>query len=479
MRLSRLSVPLLALLAACSGPAGQSAAQPGQGPGAFGSGLPLPETNRAPPANFTTMKMSFAPIVRRAAPAVVNISSRRIVRTQVDPFFEFFGGGFGVPRARIEGSLGSGVIVRADGVIVTNNHVVEGGQEITVSLADRREFPAKVMLADPRSDLAVLKIDTKGERLPVMPIEDRNDVQVGDLVLAIGDPFGVGQTVTNGIVSGLARTELGASNFSSYIQTDAAINPGNSGGALVDMNGNLLGINTFILSRSGTSSGVGFAIPAPLVRRVVEAAVGGGRTVARPWIGARTQTVDAETARSLGLDRAGGVLISSLYPGGPAANAGLRAGDLITAADGQPVADQGALNYAVATHRPGETLRLEVRRGAGVGRTVTVRLEAPPATPPRDERTLAGRQPLSGATVVNLSPATADEYGLDPLVRGVLITKVSGIAAQLGFAPGDIVRSVNGRPVATTAELAAAAQRPQGGWSVTIDRNGETVTATF
>jgi Do/DeqQ family serine protease len=422
------------------------------------------------------MKMSFAPIVKRAAPAVVNVFSQRVVRTQVDPFWQFFGGG-GVPQNRVEGSLGSGVIVRSDGLIVTNNHVIEGGQSLNVVLADRREFPAKIVLSDPRADLAVLKIEVHGERLPVLPIADRDTVQVGDLVLAIGDPFGVGQTVTNGIVSALARTDVGANDFSFFIQTDAAINPGNSGGPLVDMDGNLIGLNTLIYSRTGSSAGIGFAIPAAMVRRVVETAVGGGHAVSRPWIGARTQTVDADAARSLGLDRAGGAMVVSLYPGGPGARAGLGEGDVIVSADGEAINDEGALNYRVATHKAGEIITLGVRK-SGVVRTLSVRLETPPAVPARDERVLTGRQPLAGAVVVNLSPAVADQYGLDPLLTGVIIIKAdAGLAAQAGFKAGDIVRSVNGRAIRSTAALEEALRAT--GWRIVIDRNGRQIAASF
>jgi len=406
---------------------------------------------------------------------VVNVFSTRVVRQQADPFWQLFGG-LGGTQNRVEGSLGSGVIVRADGLIVTNNHVIEGGQSLNVVLADRREFPAKVVLSDPRSDLAVLQIDAKDEHLPVLPIADRDDVQVGDLVLAIGDPFGVGQTVTNGIVSALARTDIGASDFSFFIQTDAAINPGNSGGPLVDMNGNLIGINTLIYSRSGSSSGIGFAIPAAMVRRVVETANGGGRTVARPWLGARTQAVTSDTGKSLGLDRPIGVLVAEVYPNGPAARAGLKEGELITAADGAPVNDEGGLNYRVATHKAGETISLTIGLGARQ-RTLSVRLERPPGSDTRDDRVLTGREPLAGATVVTLSPAVADEYGLNQDLSGVVVAKVGdGIALQQGFRPGDIIRGVNGRSITTTAGLAAALAAPvEGGWRLVIDRGGQRI----
>jgi Do/DeqQ family serine protease len=463
------SVLISALVIALA--AGQSLAQPAT----------FAEPTRAPPTSAMAMKSSFAPVVQRTAPAVVNISAKRVVRQQVDPFWQMFG--LGVPQQRLAQSLGSGVIVRADGIVVTNNHVVEGGQEITVALNDRREFPAKVLLADPRTDLAILKIDLPGsERLPVLAMDDSGDTQVGDLVLAIGDPFGVGQTVTNGIVSALNRiTDPTGEGGSAYIQTDAAINPGNSGGALVDMDGDLIGVNSFILSRSGSSSGVGFAIPASVVRRVVETAVGGGRAVVRPWLGARTQTVTSEMARSLGLSRPQGALVADLYPNGPAAKAGLRQGDVVLQADGRALADAADLAYVIRNHRPGESIQLAVRRANGQEQTVALRAEPAPATPARDERTIAGRNPFAGATVVNLSPAVADEMGMDPLIGpGVLISNATGIAAQrAGLKRGDIVREVNGVKIGNVRDLTAATAAEVRAWRVTIERDGRVVTANF
>src|SRR6185312_13831582 len=350
---------------------------------------------------------------KRAAPAVVNVYSRRVVRTQVDPFWGMFMGG-GIPQERIAQSLGSGSIVRPDGVILTNHHVIEGAQEITVVTYDRREWPAKVLLDDPRADLAVLKIDTHGERLPALPIDAAADVQVGDLVLAIGDPFGVGQTVTNGIISALARSDIGSNGVTSFIQTDAAINPGNSGGPLVDMNGDLIGVNTAILSGSGQSSGVGFAIPAALAKQVVTTALGGAHAVVRPWLGVKAQALTGEMARSLGLSAPQGVIAADVWPGGPAARAGIAQGDVIVSVDGHPVNDPTALNYSVATLAPGATATLVVRKAGGATRTVQAHLEAPPDSPAKDQRTLSGRNPLNGATVINLSPAAATNLGLDP-----------------------------------------------------------------
>jgi Do/DeqQ family serine protease len=469
MRLARFSLPFLVLLAACSDPTSRTSAQ-------ALPAAPLAPPNREVPRDAANMRLSFAPIVKRAAPAVVNVYAQHRVRQQIDPFWELFGGA-GIPRERVAQSLGSGVNVREDGLIVTNNHVIEGGEQIRVALADRREFPAKVLLADQRADLAVLKIDVGSERLPVLPLAAHDDAQVGDLVLAIGDPFGVGQTVTNGIVSALARTDVGASDFSFFIQTDAPINPGNSGGPLVDMAGNVIGINTLIYSRTGTTAGIGFAIPAAMVRRVVETAVGGGRTVARPWLGARTQTVDADVAKSLGMDRPQGVLVAGVYPESPAARAGLHAGDVILSLDGQAVNDDAGLNYMVATHRPGDQLTLSVR-GRGAPRNLAVRLQSPPATPAKDERTLAGQEPLAGATVINLSPASAEELGIDPFLSGVLVTKADGVSAQAGFRPGDLIKSVNGRTVGSTRDLASAVANA-GRWRITLERDGQEVTAEF
>jgi Do/DeqQ family serine protease len=469
MRASRVLIPALVLLAACSDPSSRSNAQQPA----------LAQPTRAAPSEALTMKASFAPVVKRAAPAVVNISSKRMVRQPNDPFWEFFG--MGAPQNRIEGSLGSGVIVRSDGIIVTNNHVVAGGQEITVALSDRREFPAKVLLADPRLDLAVLKIDAGSERLPVLAIDDSGEAQVGDLVLAIGDPFGVGQTVTNGIISALNRTaDPNGEAVTAYIQTDAAINPGNSGGALVDMDGDLIGVNSFIVSRSGTSSGVGFAVPASMVRRVVETAAGGGHTLVRSWLGAHTQTVTSEIAKSLGLPAPQGALVADLWPGGPAERAGLKQGDVITAIDGKPVIDASTVSYAVGAIRPGETAKISLRRG-GANQTLTLRAEAPPATPARDEQLLQGRHPFDGATVVNLSPAVADELGLDPLLgKGVMILKIGrGFALNAGLQPGDLIKRLNGREISSVSDMRSALTGQGNQWQVTIVRGGQEITGTF
>jgi S1-C subfamily serine protease len=334
-----------------------------------------------------------------------------------------------------------------------------------------------VLLADPRADLAVLKIDAKD--LPVLPIDHGSDLQVGDLVLAIGDPFGVGQTVTNGIISALNRSDVGSGSVSSYIQTDAAINPGNSGGALVDMDGDLIGVNSFIVSRSGSSSGVGFAIPGPVVRQVVETALGGGRAVVRPWLGVSGQAVTGEMASTLGLDRPRGLLVASVYPGTAADRAGLRQGDAILTVDGVAINDETSLSYTVGTHRAGDSLTIAYQRGGAV-HSVKAAVEPPPAAPARDEQTLKGAHPFDGAVVLNLSPAVAIELGGNPFARGVLISQIKGgLSVNAGFRPGDVVREVNGRPIATVAELRAALAQSGGRWRIVIERGGQRIEAAF
>ncbi|MGQ0742605.1 MAG: DegQ family serine endoprotease [Alphaproteobacteria bacterium] len=432
------------------------------------------QTTRAVPQSMAQLQLSFAPVVAKVAPSVVNVYSRRVVRQPLfnDPFFRFFGQQ-GPMAQRVQRSLGSGVIVRPDGVILTNNHVIRDAQEITVALPDRREFPARVILADKRTDLAVLKIDVRGERLPALSFGDSDQTQVGDLVLAIGDPYGVGQTVTSGIVSALARTQVGASDYQFFIQTDAAINPGNSGGALVTMDGRLVGINAAIYSQTGGNVGIGFAVPSNMARLVVEGALGGG--IKRPWFGADGQAVTSEIARSLGLSRPQGVVIANIYPGSPAAQGGLAKGDVVTAIDEFPVNSPPALRYRVATMRPGDTATIKFIRG-GAERQANVQLATPPETPPRNTTTITGENPMQGAKVANLSPALADELQLNVLEKGVVVLSVEAgsTAARFGFRQGDIVRQVNGAHVVTVSGLKTALES-QRGWAMAIQRGAQTL----
>lgn len=453
----------------------------------LGTALALPAAaadRRQVPQAREQITLSFAPLVRQAAPTVVSIHARKVVDRRPispftgDPFFQrFFGDGFpfGGSRRQIENALGSGVIVRPDGVIVTNFHVIREAQEITVILADRREFDAHIVLADERTDLAVLRIDTRGEELPHLALADSDDLEVGDLVLAIGNPFGVGQTVTSGIVSALARTSVGASDYRFFIQTDAAINPGNSGGALIDMRGRLVGINSAIYSRSGGSLGIGFAVPSNMVRTVVTSAVT-GQPLVRPWVGFTGVAVTAELAQSLGLVRPVGVLVESVYRDGPADRAGIRQGDVITAIDGQPVEDSQALRFRLATRGIGHNAEVTLIRD---GRETKVSLEliAPPEDPPRDETVIKGRNPLAGATVVNLSPAVAEEVDVAGAsdFTGVMVVGIApdSAAARVGLRPKDIVLAVDDRAIQTVRDLKAAVAQPRARWVLTVRRGGQ------
>jgi Do/DeqQ family serine protease len=439
---------------------------------------------RTLPASRQQMQLSFAPLVKRARPAVVNIYTRTVVQKSFrspffnDPFFKrFFGENFqlGTPRERIQNSLGSGVIVSADGLVVTNHHVIKGADEITVALADRREFAAEIVLKDERTDLAILRINPEGEKLSRLELIDSDDLEVGDLVLAIGNPFGVGQTVTSGIVSALARTQVGVADFASFIQTDAAINPGNSGGALVTMEGKLAGVNTAIFSRSGGSNGIGFAIPANMVRSVIDGALS-GKGIVRPWLGASGQAVTRDIAQAQGLDRPGGVLINSLFEEGPADDAGLKVGDIITAVDGHEIFDPKGLRFRIATRPVGGTAKIAVLR-RGKSRNLTVALNAAPEIPERNVTTLQGRHILAGATIGNLSPAFSEELGLDNQVQGVIIlqTAQNSPAQRLRLRPGDVLMRINRHLVLMVEDVPKIMSKPAEGWYLTIKRDGQVV----
>jgi Do/DeqQ family serine protease len=437
---------------------------------------------RQVPASAAQLQLSFAPVVQRVAPAVVNVYAARVVTNNnplmADPFFrQFFGGG--MPREQVERSLGSGVLVDASGLVVTNYHVIEGASEVKIALSDKREFAADIVLKDQRSDLAVLRIKGASERFPTLEFANSDELQVGDVVLAIGDPFGVGQTVTHGIVSALARTQVGITDYQFFIQTDAAINPGNSGGALVDVNGRLVGINSAIYSRSGGSQGIGFAIPANMVRVVVASAESGSGQVKRPWLGAKLQEVTPEIAESLGLKRPSGALVASVVADGPAAKAGIKTGDLIVTVDGAEIEDPNAFDYRFATKPIGGTAKIGLlRQGKDV--VVAVALQGLPDTP-RDEIEIRGQSPFLGATVANLSPALADELRLDPQAEGVVITNVAdGSAAQsVGFQKGDIVVAVNNAKIAKTADLQRVTNANSRQWRITIERGGQQISVIF
>ena len=429
------------------------------------------------------LRLSYAPVVQQVAPAVVNVYAAKVVQNRNplldDPIFRRF---FGVPGGlgnQVQRSLGSGVIVDAGGLIVTNNHVIEGADEVKVSLADKREFEASLVLKDPRTDLAILQIKDGRERFPVLEFADSDALQVGDVVLAIGNPFGVGQTVTHGIVSALARTQVGVSDYQFFIQTDAAVNPGNSGGALVDLTGKLVGINTAIFSRSGGSQGVGFAIPANMVKVVVASGKTGGKAVPRPWLGAKLQTVTADIADSMGLKRPSGALIANVTPDSPAARASLKPGDLIVSVDGQNVEDPNAFDYRFATKPPGGTARLGIVRG-GREQAVTVALQIAPELP-REEIVIRSRSPFSGVKIANLSPALVDELQVRNAEEGVVVVDVDNgsYASNLGFQRGDVIQEVNGERITKTHDLERLSKAQNRAWRIVIVRNGQKISAVF
>jgi Do/DeqQ family serine protease len=434
---------------------------------------------REPPPSRAALQYSYAPIVKKAAPAVVNVYVRSRVRTFAspfanDPFFQrFFGEGFGLPRERIQSSLGSGVIISPDGVIVTNTHVVKGGAEteIRVALADKREFDARIVAQDDKTDLAVLKIESREADFPFLEFADSDKLEVGDIVLAIGNPFGVGQTVTSGIISALTRTEMAQSDSQVFIQTDAAINPGNSGGALVDMAGKLVGINTMIFSQTGGSVGIGFAIPSNLVRLYADSAMA-GRKIERPWIGAQLETVTREMAEGLGLERITGAVVVRLTDNGPAHKAGFQLGDVIVSVDGFEVGDAHSVHYRLTTRGIGNASRLGILRKKRRIEIELVLVAAP--KPGRDDvRNLSGNHPFDGARVSNILPSVADEFSLEE-GEGVVIVAVrkGGVAARLGFQPGDVILEVGQKKITDVVSLDEMTREPQRVWRVAIKRGG-------
>jgi len=439
------------------------------------------------PRSREQITLSFAPLVRQTGPAVVNVfaktevAQRRASPLFDDPFFrQFFGNMFpGQPRRRSQQALGSGVILDPNGLIVTNHHVIANATQVKVVLSDRREFDAEVLLKDERTDLAVLRIDAGLEKLPYVKMRDSDTVEVGDLVLAIGNPFGVGQTVTSGIVSALARTAIGITDYSFFIQTDASINPGNSGGALIAMDGRLIGVNTAIFSNKGGgggSVGIGFAIPSNMVDTVLQSARGG--RLIRPWFGAAGQTVTPDLAEQFGLDRPSGVIINAIFPDGPADRAGLAIGDVVVSIAGKGVDDNDALRYRIATLPIGKTAKAEVIR-KGRHLALDLALDEPPAKPAADITNIDGRNPFSGARVANLSPAFAVENGLDDMARGVVVLGVrrGSVADNLQLRDGDIVMEVNGKEIVSVRDLTKAVSKSREVWRIAI-RRGDKVLRT-
>jgi Do/DeqQ family serine protease len=452
-------------------------------PKVFAPTEPTSAEERMPPPSREAVQYSYAPIVKKAAPAVVNVYVRSRVQTfdspfANDPFFRhFFGNAFGRPSERVLSSLGSGVIVNREGLVVTNTHVIKGGSDaaIRVALSDKREFDAKVLAQDDKADIAVLKIEGGDGNFPFLQFDDSDALEVGDLVLAIGNPFGVGQTVTSGIISALSRTEVGQSDSQVFVQTDAAINPGNSGGALVDMSGRLVGINTMIYSQTGGSVGIGFAIPSNLVRIYAESAAQ-GRKVEKPWIGAKLEAMTRDVAEGLGLDRVSGAVVTRLYDKGPAAAAGLQAGDVITHVDDVEVVDARAVYYRLTTKGIGQTARLTVLRNKKPV-AVALPLIAAPRPDRNDAKNLSGNHPLDGARISNILPSVADEYNLEE-TDGVVVTSVrDGSTAQtFGFQPGDVIAAIGNDKVANVADAERDLATRQQLWRISVKRGNRVLT---
>jgi len=402
-------------------------------------------------------------VAERSVQSVVNISTTRIARQRdidASPFFgPFFGPRGGQGMEHKENSLGSGVIVGQDGVILTNNHVVEQASTIRVKLVDGREFGARLVGADPRSDVAVLRLEGKVSGLKPLPLADSERLRLGETVLAIGSPFGMSQTVTMGIVSAKGRADLGINDYEDFIQTDAAINPGNSGGALVNLRGELVGINTAILSRSGGSQGIGFAIPTNLARPIMEGLLKDGR-VSRGWLGVGIQDLDAELREAFGAGQRG-VLITEVQQSSPAEKAGVKRGDVLTRLDGQPIDSTGHLRNAVAAHVAGSKIAVEVLRDK---KAVQLEVTLTQATDPRAAPLpVAAKEAsgLAGVTVVPLDARLRQHLEIPDEVRvGVVVSDVADdtSAARAGLRPGDVILEVNRQPVVDAAIFARLVQ---------------------
>jgi serine protease Do len=438
----------------------------------FGApGAPIAITQNALPVSLGNFANGFSAVLKPALPAVVNISSSKVVkpgRNQQSPIFndpmfrQFFGDQFGQGQGRPmrEQSLGSGVIVSSDGTILTNNHVVEGATDIKVFLSDKREFQAKVIGTDPKTDIAVLKIDAT--RLPTLPLGDSNQLQVGDLIFAIGDPFGVGETATMGIVSATGRGGFGIENYENFIQTDAAINPGNSGGAMIDIHGNLVGINTAILSHGGNggeggNEGVGFAIPVSMVKPVMDQILTHGKVV-RGYLGIHIQEVTPELARAFGLKQGGGVLVGDVAPNTPAANAGLKKGDVILQLNGETVDAPNQLQVQIAQFAPGTNVKLQIWRNGG---TQDVSLKLAELDEHDDKQVSAeatGATLLEGIQVQDLTSDIAQQLSLPAGTRGVVVSSVdpSSPAAASGLSQGDVIQEVNHKSITNTSDYQQA-----------------------
>ena len=436
------------------------------------------------PESRSEISLGFAPVVKQASPTVVNIYAKIVRQGRsnplfADPFFrDFFGNGFGNARPRVQNSLGSGVILSDDGYVVSNYHVVGAATEIRVVTTDRREFSATVILGDKESDIAILRLDEAAD-LPFLKLRDSDHVEVGELALAIGNPFGVGQTVSSGIISGLARTGTATGNARGYfIQTDAPINPGNSGGALVDVNGDLIGINTSILTRSGGSNGIGFAIPANLVAEYLHQARAGNERFISPWAGMAGQHMSADIAESLGMTLPQGVVISDLHPLSPLGEAGLQVGDVVTHVDGKEVNSPAEMKFRMSIAGVGGTSALTRLRGSDRDE-VDVALIQAPRIPEAEETKLDDQTVLPGMVVARVNPDMITRLGLGLSQTGVVVVDPGPFGARAGLRLGDVVNAINGAAIQRPADVAEALTDPARRVQIDLQRGGRAVSLRF
>ena len=449
--------------------------------------LKLAESNEGPSRN------SYAAVLKSVLPAVVNISSSKVVRARAEspegmmPFFrQFFGGegdgdeNFALPQPRDhrEKNLGSGVVVSPEGYILTNNHVVDGATEVRVTLSEKREFQARVVGTDPKTDIAVLKIEASG--LSPITIGDSSRAEVGDTVLAIGDPFGVGETVTKGIVSATGRGNLGIEDYEDFIQTDAPINPGNSGGALINDRGELIGINTAIITHgSGGNQGIGFAVPSNLARTVMEEILKNGK-VTRAYLGIYPQDVTPAIAKAFGEKDPRGVLIGDVSPNSPAQAAGLQRGDIILEVNGKPMTGSNQLRMAISMMQPGSEAKLKVIRD-GSQRELTIKLHELPTEHAENNNETGDQQHASaGVEVANLTPQISQQLNLPPTTTGVVVKSVSPSSplADSGLAKGDVIQEVNHQPVKSASDFYDAMHKGAGNPLLLVNRGGRTLFIT-
>ena len=434
------------------------------------------------PQSEIEIKLSFVPLVKQAAPAVVNIYAQRIIEERRspfsrDPFFRDFFRNFGQLQPRVQNSLGSGVILSADGYVVSNYHVVGGATDIRVVLHDGREISGNVILSDEDSDLAVLKINTD-EMLPHLNLRKSDTVEVGEIVLAIGNPFGVGQTVTNGIISGLARTGIASGSAKGYfLQTDAPINPGNSGGALIDISGSLVGVNTSILSRSGGSNGIGFAIPADLVGQFLVQAKAGRSSFIRPWAGMRGQPITFEMAASLNLPAMSGMIISELHELSPFSKVGIGVGDIITKVDGLDINSPAEMLYRMSVVGIGTAVDVSYL-SQGILKSSKIDLVEMPNWEAK-QVTLGPEFIFMDLHISELTPEFQSKFGLSFSSDGLIVLDPGRIASRLGLRRGDLLREVNRKPVDTIEDAISAISSIKSSGSITIIRSGRRVSLRF